>query len=471
MIVIMHGVGSHAQSEMKGKHVIVVGMARSGRGAVALLAWLGARITVVDAKPLSEMSELAEQFRHQGISYSFGQEYHELLTTADLIVISPGVAVASTSLDDARRAGIPIIAEIELAFPHLAGRLVGVTGTNGKSTTVTMAGMMLEQAGIPVRLGGNLGTPLSQIALDCLRGIYPIPVYVIAELSSFQLETIDQFTPWLAVILNITGDHMDRYSSFHDYVMAKARILRCQKTGDYGLINQDDSVARTLGPSVRCQLMTFSRHCAVASGMSIDRGRVMWRLNNHTTSICPVGELRLRGTHNIENAMAAAAIGLLCGCAVDVVRKVLQTFSGLEHAYEHVREHHGVTFINDSKATNVAATIRALESREQPIVLIVGGRDKATDFSELAHAIRRHVKALILIGEAGHKIHHLLRTQANDRVPMHVAGSLDEAIALSSREADAGDAVLFSPACTSFDMFQDYRHRGNRFKECVHALS
>ncbi|HHZ83816.1 MAG TPA: UDP-N-acetylmuramoyl-L-alanine--D-glutamate ligase [Nitrospirales bacterium] len=461
----------NALRELKGKHVIVVGLARSGRMAIELLTWLGARVTAVDVKPLSEMGEIADQLMQQGISCHFGEESHSVLTTADLIVISPGVPLVSPSLDAARRVGIPIIAEIELAFPYLEGRLVGVTGTNGKSTTVTMAGAMLEQAGIPVWLGGNLGTPLSQIALDCLRRNNPLPEYLIVELSSFQLEAIDMFTPWLAVVLNITGDHMDRYSTFDDYVMAKARIFQRQGEEDYGLLNQDDSVVVKLGSSVLSSLMTFSRHQAVDSGMFVDQGYFMWRINCRTVEVSPLRELRLQGAHNAENAMAAASIGLLCGCSADAVRRVLQTFSGLEHACEHVRDRQGVAFINDSKATNVAATIGALESIGRPIVLIAGGRDKAADFSELSHAVRRYVKTVILIGESGQTIREVLEGADVDATPMYFEDSLEAAIRLASREADSGDVVLFSPACASFDMFQDYQHRGNQFKECVHALS
>ena len=461
----------NTQPELKGKQVTVVGLARSGRMAIELLTWLGARVTAVDVKPRSEMGDIADQLMHQGIPHYFGDESYPALTTADLIVISPGVPVASTSLDAARRAGIPIIAEIELAFPYLQGRLVGVTGTNGKSTTVTMAGAMLEQAGIPVRLGGNLGTPLSQIALEFLRESHPPPEYLIAELSSFQLEAIDMFTPWLAVVLNITDDHMDRYLTFDDYVTAKARIFRRQEKDDYGLLNQDDSVVRTLGSLVLSSLVTFSRQQTVNSGMYVDRGGLMWRINNRVVEICPLSELRLQGGHNVENAMAAAAIALLCGCSVEVVRTVLQTFSGLEHACEHVRDRQGVTFINDSKATNVAAATRALESIGRPIVLIAGGRDKAADFAELAHAARRYAKTVILIGESSHKIREAVEADTLNAIPMYCEDSLEAAIQRASREAASGDVVLFSPACASFDMFQDYRQRGNQFKESVHALS
>ena len=467
----MECVMSDMQSALRGKRVTVVGLARSGHMAIELLTWLGARVTALDVKPLSEMRDILDHLMRQGIPYHFGADHHAAYTAADLIVISPGVPIASTSLDDARRAGIPVISEIELAFPYLQGRLVGVTGTNGKSTTVTMAGAMMERAGIPVRLGGNLGTPLSQIALDCLRGRTIAPEYLIAELSSFQLEAIDIFRPWLAVILNITCDHMDRYAGFDDYVMAKARIFRSQEKGDYGLLNEDDSVVRVLGSAVLSSRITFSRQHTVNAGMYIDRNRFMWRVDKRTVEVCDLRELQLHGAHNVENAMAAAAIGLLCGCSVDVVRGVLQTFSGLEHACEQVRERHGVTFINDSKATNVTATIRALESQERPIVLIAGGRGKATDFSALAQAIRRYVKVLILIGESGHKIHGMLQAEASDTLPMYFAGSIDAAIELVTHEADAGDVVLFSPACASFDMFQDYQDRGKRFKELVHALS
>jgi UDP-N-acetylmuramoylalanine--D-glutamate ligase len=279
------------------------------------------------------------------------------------------------------------------------------------------------------------------------------------------------FRPWLAVVLNITGDHMDRYSTFDDYVMAKARIFRRQGNEDYGLLNQDDPIVAKLGSVVLSSLMTFSRQHLVDSGMYIDQDSLMWRIDNRTLKICPLSELRLQGAHNVENAMAAAAIALLCGCAVDVVRTVLQTFSGLEHACEHVRDRQGVAFINDSKATNVAATTRALESIGRPIVLIAGGRDKATDFSELARPVRRYVKTVILIGESGHKIRKVLEGADVNTISVYFEDSLEAAIQLASREADSGDVVLFSPACASFDMFRDYQHRGNRFKECVHALS
>ncbi len=461
----------NTQLELKGKHVTVVGLARSGRMAIELLTWLGACVTAVDLKTLFEMGETADQLRSQGIPYHFGEECHSAFTTADLIVISPGVSLASRSLDAARRSGIPIIAEIELAFPYLQGRLIGVTGTNGKSSTVTMAGAMLEQAGIAVWLGGNLGTPLSQFALECLRGTSSPPEYLIAELSSFQLEAIDMFTPWLAVVLNITDDHMDRYPTFDDYVMTKGRIFQRQGKDDYGVLNQDDSIVRTLGSLVLSSLMTFSRLETVPSGVYVDQGCLMWRINDCTVTVCPLSELRIQGSHNVENAMAAAAIGLLCGCSVEVVRTVLQTFSGLEHACEHVRERQGVTFINDSKATNVAAATRALESMGRPVVLIAGGRDKAADFSQLADAVRHYVKTVILIGESGQKISEALKANKVNTLPTYFEDSLEAATQRASCEANSGDVVLFSPACSSFDMFQDYQHRGNRFKECVHGLS
>jgi len=461
----------NAESALKGKHVTVLGLARSGRMAIELLTWLGAHVTAVDVKPRSEMAGTAEQLMHQGIPFYFGGEGNAAFTTADLIVISPGVPLTSQLLDDARCAGIPIIAEIELAFPYLKGRLVGVTGTNGKSTTVTMAGEMLDQAGISVRLGGNLGTPLSLIALDCLRGNSPTVDYLIVELSSFQLEAVDTFSPWLAVVLNITNDHMDRYLTFDEYVLAKARIFRSQKKWDYSLINQDDLVVRNLGSGVLSSLLTFSRQHVVDSGMYVDRDYLMWRVNSRTVEICPLSELRLQGDHNVANAMAAAAIALLCGCSVDVIRHVLQTFSGIEHACEYVRDRHGVTFINDSKATNVASTIGALESIGRPIVLIAGGRDKGTDFSALAQAVRLYVKAVILIGESSFKIRKSLENAGVSEIPVHLESSLESAIQLARSEADSGDVVLFSPVCASFDMFQDYQDRGNRFKECVHALS
>jgi UDP-N-acetylmuramoylalanine--D-glutamate ligase len=460
--------------ELAGTKVTVVGLARSGVAATRLLKEAGARVTVADKKDRAELTHMLEQLDQPAVTVTLGSGYESALDAADLVVISPGVPYRMEALERARRRGVKVLSELELASRFLSAPILAVTGTNGKSTTVTLIGRMLRQSGKRVFVGGNLGTALSEaagMALQASQSGRPDPFdALVVEVSSFQLETVEQFHPWIAAILNVTVDHQDRYDSLDEYVAAKNRIFENQTSSDHALFNLDDTRVAALRRNVKARVLGFTRTGTlptdVAGGMYLDGERIMTTVTGRLEEVCRRSEIKIIGNHNVENAMAAATYALLCGCPLDVIRQVLREFPGLEHAMEIIRERRGVRFVDDSKGTNVDATLKALESIEQPIWLIAGGRDKGGDFSRLAPVIRRRVKRLILIGEAAPLIANVVPDyQAIDR-----AGTLRDAVELAAAGAAAGEVVLMSPACASFDMFADYQDRGRQFKALVQSL-
>ena len=403
-----------------------------------------------------------------------GGDYESALNTAELVVISPGVPYRLEALERVRHRGVKVISELDLASRFLPVPILALTGTNGKSTTVTLIGEMLQQSGKRVFVGGNLGTAISEAAVQSLQAMKagrPCPYdALVVEVSSFQLETVEQFHPWIAAILNITVDHQDRYESIDEYIAAKSRIFENQTPSDYALFNLDDAKVAPLRRSAKAQVLGFTRTQVLpsdlAGGTYLDRDRIMMTIESRTQEICTRDEIKIIGIHNVENAMVAATYALLSGCPLSVVRQVLREFPGLEHALEVVRERKGIRFINDSKGTNVDATLKALESIDQPIWLIAGGRDKGGDFSRLAPAIRRRVKRLILIGEAA----PLIAKAMEGYQAMERADTLEQAIGSAASGACVGEVVLLSPACASFDMFADYQDRGRQFKALVQSL-
>ena len=465
---------SEDSMDVAGKKVTVVGLARSGVAAACLLQEAGAVVTVADQKDKSELGRVLEQLNQSAVVMTLGARYESAIETADLVVISPGVPYRLEALNRARHRGVKVISELELASRFLSAPILAVTGTNGKSTTVTLIGKMLQQSGKRVFVGGNLGTALSEGAGQALRASklgQPGPFdALVVEVSSFQLETVERFHPWIAGILNVTVDHQDRYDSIEEYVAAKYRIFEKQLPSDYALFNLDDARVAGLRKNVNARILGFTRTQTlppdVAGGTYLEGGRIMTTVTGQLQEVCRRSEIKIIGDHNVENAMAAATYALLCGCSLDVVRRVLAEFPGLEHALEIVRERRSVRFVNDSKGTNVDATLKALESIDQPIWLIAGGRDKGGDFSRLAPLIRQRVKRLLLIGEAAPLIAHAVQGyDAIDRV-----GTLREAIERAAAGATAGEVVLMSPACASFDMFADYQDRGRQFKALVQSL-
>ncbi len=463
---------SRAETEIRGKRVTVVGLARSGVAAARLLQTVGAQVTVADGKEEAALAEPLARLDRSAVSVRVGSRYEAALEGAELVVISPGVPFRLPSLEAARRRGVPVIGELELASRFLRAPVLAVTGTNGKSTTVTLLGLLLAESGKRAFVGGNLGTPLCAAALASYQagpGAEPYD-YVVAEVSSFQLETVERFHPRVAALLNITPDHLDRYDSLDDYVAAKGRLFGNQTQGDIALLNLDDERVAGLAGTMRARTLGFSRVLspdrAGCEGAFLDGGALVATIGGKRQEICRREELRLLGDHNLSNALAASAIGLACDCPIPSMRQVLRTFPGLEHALEFVRERQGVRFINDSKGTNVDATLKALESLPQPILLIAGGKDKGGDFSKLRQAVMQRVKRLILIGEAAPLIRAALA--GFDRISG--AATLRDAVDLAAREATAGDVVLLSPACASFDMFADYQDRGRQFKALVNEL-
>ncbi|MCW5798905.1 MAG: UDP-N-acetylmuramoylalanine--D-glutamate ligase [Nitrospira sp.] len=458
---------------VKDLQVTVVGLARSGVGAARLLNYLGARVTVADRKEPQELTTILSQLDQSSIAVRVGAQYESALEGADLVVISPGVPTQLEALNRVRARGVRVIGELELATRYVTAPIVAVTGTNGKSTTVTLIGKFLQESGKRAFVGGNLGIAASEAALTCVQAKPGSPApyeYVVLETSSFQLETIEQFHPYIASILNVTLDHMDRYNSVEAYVAAKARIFTNQTAGDYSLFNLDDTRVAALRGNTKAAVLGFSRSGSTVSGVAgatvLDGDLIVTTVRGQREEICRRSDMRLIGLHNVENVMAAVTYGLLCGCSIDAIRAVLRSFPGLEHALEVVRERRGVRYVNDSKGTNVDAVLKALEGIEQPIWLIAGGRDKGGDFSRLEGAIRERVKGLILIGEAAGRI----QAAMGDFDRCRPAATLRDAVELAAREAQPGEVVLLSPACASFDMFADYQDRGRQFKALVQAL-
>ena len=460
--------------ELAGARVTVMGLARSGVAACRLLQAAGARVTVADRKESDQLTSVLGAIDRDHVGVTVGARYETSLDEADLVVISPGVPYRLAPLEAVRRRGVRVISELELASQFLRSPLLAVTGTNGKSTTVTLIGKFLAESGQRAFVGGNLGIALSEAAVEDLHANQsgkPSPYdYLVVEVSSFQLETIDQFHPWIAALLNVTVDHQDRYESLDEYIAAKQRIFENLTTSDFALFNLDDDRVAALRHRVRAKCLGFTTASKIGADLSggtyLEGDRIVTTVTGIRQEICRQSEIRIIGNHNVSNVMAAATYAVLCGCPLDAIRRVLATFPGLEHALEIVRERRGVRFVNDSKGTNVDATLKALESIDQPIWLIAGGRDKGGDFSRLAQAISRRVARVILIGEAA----PLLRRAWAGVATMTEAATLQDAVGHAAQGASSGDVVLLSPACASFDMFTDYQDRGRQFKALVHAL-
>ncbi|TAL11365.1 MAG: UDP-N-acetylmuramoyl-L-alanine--D-glutamate ligase [Nitrospirae bacterium] len=450
--------------EVAGKRVAVMGLGRSGLAAVRLLRRLGAHVTVADQKPSSELATALNGLSAGMVEIHGAGNYEPALHGAEVVVVSPGVPLTLEPIRRARASGARIIGELELASRHLTGRVLAVTGTNGKSTTVTWIGEFLRGAGYDPFVGGNLGTPLAEAALASLDG--KVWDLVVAEVSSFQLETIETFRPWVGAILNVTPDHLDRYPSMDAYAAAKLRLFENQDDADYAVLNADDPRLARLSVRSRGARIEFSRTRPVERGVCLDGDVIVSNLYGRRDEVCRVGALQVRGAHNIENAMAAIAVAALAGCPMEAIDRGLRAFRGLEHVMEVVRVLRGVAYIDDSKGTNVDATIKALESVPAPVILIAGGREKGGEYPGLAEAVRRKAKRVVLLGEARARLREVLAGTC----PLTEAATLADAVRDAASTAVAGDTVLLSPACASFDMFTDYKDRGRRFKEYVHEL-
>ncbi len=455
----MTGGGGRLETfSVEGKRVVVVGATRSGMAAADLLATRGAGVTLSDRRPVVED---AEALLSRGVAVELGEHRPETFRNADLIVVSPGVPLEQPVIADAKARGVPVIGELELASRWLRGRVIAITGTKGKSTTTALTGRILEQAGFHVTVGGNIGAPLSAQ----VQHSRPDSLHVV-ETSSFQLESVVEFHPWVAVMLNFSPDHLDRHPSIDAYGAAKARIFENQTSEDWAVLNADDPAVLTLAAGGRAVRRQFSRRQTLDTGTVVEDGWIVQHAGRVHRPLVPLSAIGLLGPHMVDDVMAAATVGAIAGAAPEAMTAAVGAFRGLEHAMELVAEHEGVRFVNDSKATNVESALRSIESFESGVVPILGGHFKGGDLRVLRDAVSARAVAVVAIGEA----RPLVRDALGDMVPVHEAASLEDAVRLGFALAKPAGVVLLAPACASFDMFRDYAERGRRFKEEVGRL-
>jgi UDP-N-acetylmuramoylalanine--D-glutamate ligase len=447
--------------DLNNKRVLVVGLGKSGVASALFMKAHGARVTVSDTKSGDELRNEIPVLLDHGITVETGGHGDRTFHGQDLIVVSPGVPVDAPPLVQARALGETVIGEIELAANFLPGPIIAITGSNGKTTTTALTGEIMTAAGLPALVGGNIGTP----AISLAERATPETVIVL-EVSSFQLETIQTFRPRVAVVLNVTPDHLDRHRTVEVYVAAKTRIFENQQTSDFAVLNADDPTCVAMAAQTRAQVFWFSRQKEVQQGAWVRDGKIVFRDAAAQKEIMQVAEIPLKGAHNLENVLAATCAGMLMGCTPEKVRQAVRDFKAVEHRLEFVATIRGVDYYNDSKATNVDATIKALESFPANIHLILGGKDKGSDYTVLNELLRQRVKRVYAIGAAAAKI----ESQIKGAEIVH-AETLENAIRKASAAAQPGDTVLLAPACASFDQFKSYEHRGRVFKEIVQGLA
>jgi len=448
--------------DIRGKNILVVGLARTGLAAARCLVERGAVVTVTDLRPPQLFSKEIPELLDRKIGLELGLHREETFLRQDVVVVSPGVPADLPVLNLARRKGIPVVPEIEVASWFLEGRLAGITGTNGKTTTTALLGKILEDSGFSTFVGGNIGVPLLS-ALDQV----PPPSMVVSELSSFQLETIHSFRPHVAVLLNLTPNHLDRHADFEAYAAAKARIFENQTEEDYAVLNADDDQVMNLAPEIRSRKICFSRRRELAEGVFIAGGKIQYRVRNLEADLMETRDVRLRGEFNLENVLAAAAAACVLGAEFASIRRAVREFYGVEHRLEFVGEMQGVAFYNDSKATSVDATQKALSTFERGVHLILGGKDKGAPYAPLGSLLKDRVKEILVIGAARERI----RNELAGAVDIIEAVDLETAVRRAFERAETGDVILLAPACASFDQFENFEHRGRVFKELVERLA
>lgn len=448
--------------DLKGKRVLVVGLAKTGLAVSRFLVNRGARVTAADLMPEDALGAAAKEACDLGISMQLGPHDEQTFLSQDLIVVSPGVPERAEPLRKAARAGIPVVGELEMAFRHVRAPVVAVTGTNGKTTTTRLIGDMLQASGKKVFVGGNIGRPL----IELVDRNDPVDVIVV-EVSSFQLDTAVTFRPRVGVLLNITEDHLDRYPSFEDYIRSKGRLFRNQGPEDVAILNRADRFTRDLEADISSQRLYFNRGVLNGGpGAGVQEETLVCRIPGGAPLEFDLARFGLAGRHNLENAGAAALAALAAGASSAGVQSALETARPLAHRLEYVGSVGGVRYIDDSKGTNVGAVVRALDSYDVPVILIMGGRDKGGDYGPLKRPVAEKVKRLIVLGEAKARIVAALGRVAE----YQQAADLEQAVRLASNAAQPGDVVLLSPGCSSFDMFRDYKERGETFCRAVKRL-
>ena len=456
--------------ELINKQITVVGLGKTGISTARFLIRRGAKVTVTDTGTGSPVKKAAEKLNSMGVLTHLGGHDSRFFQCADMIIISPGVPHTLQYFNDAREKGIPVIGEIELAYRFISEPIIAITGTNGKTTTTTLLGEMLEKSGIKTFVGGNIGTPLIDYIDDQQKADW-----LVVELSSFQLDTIELFKPRIAVLLNITDDHMDRYAGFSDYVESKGRIFENQSLEDFAVVNISDPSVRQILNLVNARQLTFGhknaftgtpRNCAVIDPKQGPGSQISVHMNQEREWQPYLEEFKPPGIHNLENASAAILAAFAAGGSKHGINAALAGFKGLPHRLEYLAAFEGVDFVNDSKATNTDAAAKAMETYSRPQIVIMGGRDKDSDFQRLTSVVKKHVKRLVLIGEAAGKIKGILA----DVVDTEIAENMHDAVAKAYKASSPGDVVLLAPGCASFDMYENYKQRGDDFRQAVNRL-
>jgi len=448
--------------DLSGQCILVIGLGKTGTATARFLSHQGADVIVTDEKHPSELREPLDQLQREGMNVRFCPYVPDILSNVEMVIPSPGVSPFNPMLVEAVCRSKPVLSELELACRFLKRPMIAITGTNGKTTTTTLIGEILSKSGISVFVGGNIGTPL----IGYVDGPQQDD-YVVVEVSSFQLQWTREFRPDVAILLNVTADHVDYHGTFADYRLAKERIFRNQTRQDLAILNADDNETETLSRKLAAKIAYFSSSRQVTRGIFLDGGQMVYRSFAGETETYPLDMVKIPGVHNIENVMAAVMAARWAGCSRETIIETVGRFRGVAHRIEYAGDKDGVVFYDDSKATNVGAVLRALETFSQPVVLLMGGRDKEGNFESLAAMIAKKVKALILFGEARGKIEALL----GGVVRTDQAATMREAMPLAWRSAAAGDVVLLAPGCASFDEFTDYKERGDVFKLWVGSLS
>jgi UDP-N-acetylmuramoylalanine--D-glutamate ligase len=461
---------------LRNKKVVVVGLGRTGLATARFLHQQGARVLVSDTADENQLGDSVRMLREMGIALELGPHRPASFQNADGIVVSPGVPHTIGPVVQAKSRDIPVMGEVELASRFIKEPIIAVTGTNGKTTTTELLGQMLKNSGIQVFVGGNIGNPLIEYV-----GSGQKMQIVVAEISSFQLDTIDSFRPNISVLLNITADHLDRYPHFEAYVDSKIRVFRNQQADDVAVLNGSDPLVRAKTESIKSQRLFFPTLEANEQGAILNGKRIILNLDKlkqieskirnpqstiHNQKYLDISKIRLQGRHNYENACAAGLAALAAGATLEGIQKALERFKGLPHRLEHVATINSVQYYNDSKATNVDGVLRALDCFAKPVLLLMGGRDKGSNFSVLADRIREQARELIVMGEAAEPI----RSALGQLLPTKVAFSMEDAVTTAFRDAKPGDVVLLSPGCASFDWYNNYAERGDDFRAAVDKL-
>lgn len=449
--------------DFKDKKVLVSGVAKSGISAAYLLKKLGANVTIQDAKTEDKLGDVVTELKNNGITLFLGANPDDIIEDMDILVMSPGVPTDLPFVNKARENNIPVIGEIELAYMFCKSPIIGITGTNGKTTTTTLVGDICKAYYNNTFVVGNIGNPFADITLDTTND-----GAVVAELSSFQLETIKEFTPKVSAVLNITPDHLNRHHTLENYIAAKERVFENQTSDDYCILNYNDETTKAMANKTKAKVIFFSLNNSLEEGIYSDDKSIYIKALGYDQKVVDIDELKILGGHNVENAMAAIGCSIALGVPMDIVVKVLKAFTAVEHRIEYVTTVNDIEFYNDSKGTNPDASIKAVEAMKRPICIIAGGYDKGSDFTEWIDTFKGRVKFVAVIGAVKDKIVDTLNKA--DFTNYKTADTFEEAIDLCYENAEKGDCVLLSPACASWDMFKSYEQRGEIFKDYVRKL-